>query len=89
MSISVAIRDLSKSFGQTQALKSVSVDIAAGTIHGLLGPNGSGKSTLIRVLTGIERADGGAVEIDGVSQRGLRPAKSRALGIEFAPQESP
>jgi ribose transport system ATP-binding protein len=87
LSVSIAIRDLSKSFGQTQALSGVSMDIAPGTIHGLLGPNGSGKSTLIRVLTGIERPGGGEVEIAGVAQRGLRPGKSRALGVEFVPQE--
>ena len=87
MSISIAVRELSKSFGQTHALKGVSLDVAPGTIHGLLGPNGSGKSTLIRVLTGIERPGAGAIEIDGLAQRGLRPARCRALGIEFVPQE--
>jgi ABC-type sugar transport system ATPase subunit len=87
MSISVAIRDLSKSFGQTHALRGVSLDVAAGSIHGLLGPNGSGKSTLIRVLTGIERPGSGTVEIDGAAQRGLNTHKSRSLGIEFVPQE--
>ena len=87
MSLSVGVRDLTKSFGQTHALRGVSLDIVAGSIHGLLGPNGSGKSTLIRVLTGIERASGGAVRFDGVEQRALNPAKSRAMGIEFVPQE--
>jgi len=87
VSISVAIHDLSKSFGQTHALRGVSLTVAPGSVHGLLGPNGSGKSTLIRVLTGIERAGGGSVEIDGAEQRGMRPARSRALGIEFVPQE--
>lgn len=87
MSISVAIREIRKSFGQTHALKGVSMTIEAGSIHGLLGPNGSGKSTLIRVLTGIERADRGAIAIEGAVQRGLNPARARALGIELVPQE--
>src|ERR1700677_3644154 len=87
MSISVGITEIRKSFGQTHALKGVSLTIAAGSIHGLLGPNGSGKSTLIRILTGIERADRGTVAIDGAVQRSLRPAKARALGIELVPQE--
>jgi ABC-type sugar transport system ATPase subunit len=76
-----------KSFGQTHALKSVSFDLESGSIHGLLGPNGSGKSTLIRILTGIEQPDAGAIVIDGAAQRGLNPERSRALGIEFVPQE--
>jgi ABC-type sugar transport system ATPase subunit len=87
VSISVSTSQIQKSFGQTHALKGVSFDLESGSIHGLLGPNGSGKSTLIRILTGIEQPDAGAIVIDGEAQRGLNPARSRALGIEFVPQE--
>jgi ABC-type sugar transport system ATPase subunit len=87
MSIAIAVKAISKSFGQTHALKGVTLDVAAGAIHGLLGPNGSGKSTLIKILAGIERAGAGSVEIDGVAQRGMSPSRARALGIELVPQE--
>ena len=54
-----------KSFGGTQALKSVSLRVARGEIVALLGENGAGKSTLIKVLGGIHRPDEGGVSIDG------------------------
>ncbi|EPN64005.1 ribose ABC transporter, ATP-binding protein, partial [Pseudomonas syringae pv. actinidiae ICMP 19079] len=44
---------ISKRFGATQALDGVNLQVASGTIHGLVGENGAGKSTLIKVLAGI------------------------------------
>ena len=87
MSISVTIVDARKSFGQTHALRGVSLNIATGSVHALLGPNGSGKSTLIRILAGIEQPGGGEIAIGGAVQRGLTPMRAPALGIELAPQE--
>lgn len=87
MSVSIGMRNITKTFGQTQALRDVSVEIAAGAIHGLIGPNGSGKSTLIRTLTGLECPDAGTITVDGAGQRSLRPAQARGLGIELVPQE--
>jgi ABC-type sugar transport system ATPase subunit len=87
MSVSVEIRDLAKSFGQTHALKGVSLDIAAGSVQGLIGPNGSGKSTLIRSLTGLERPDGGTITLAGSRHREIHPAQARGAGIELVPQE--
>ena len=48
----IQIKNVNKSFGATQALRSVSLDIPAGRIVGLVGPNGAGKTTLLRALTG-------------------------------------
>jgi ABC-type sugar transport system ATPase subunit len=87
MSVSVEIRDVAKSFGQTHALKGVSVDIAAGSVHGLIGPNGSGKSTMIRLLTGLERPDSGTITLARSKHREIRPSQARGLGIELVPQE--
>jgi ABC-type sugar transport system ATPase subunit len=87
MSVSIGMRNIAKSYGQTQALRGVSVDIAAGSMHGLIGPNGSGKSTLIRVLTGLEWPDSGTITVEGVSHAQLQPAQARGLGIELVPQE--
>jgi ABC-type sugar transport system ATPase subunit len=87
MSVSIVMRNIAKSFGQTQALRGVSVDIAAGSLQGLIGPNGSGKSTLIRILTGLERPDGGTITLDDASHRQIQPAQARGFGIELVPQE--
>ena len=61
----VAFSDLTKSYGDTPALRGVSFDVPAGEIFGLLGPNGAGKSTLIRILMDIIRPDGGEIRLFG------------------------
>jgi ABC-2 type transport system ATP-binding protein len=65
----LAFEDLTKSYGQTVALRSVSFDVHAGEIFGLLGPNGAGKSTLIRILMDIIRPDSGHVRVFGEPRR--------------------
>ena len=61
----VVVRDLSKSFGDIQALSGVSFDVHAGTVVGLLGPNGAGKTTLVRILTTLLDADSGSAQVAG------------------------
>ncbi len=57
---------LSKAYGEVQALAEVSFQVAAGEIVGLLGPNGAGKTTAIKILTGYLQPDEGSVTIDGL-----------------------
>ena len=52
-----------KAFGETQALRDVSLDVEAGECHGLVGRNGAGKSTLVAILTGLIRPDRGTVSL--------------------------
>ncbi len=52
-----------KAFGETQALRDVSLDVEAGECHGLVGRNGAGKSTLVTILTGLIRPDRGIVRL--------------------------
>src|SRR5260370_41915864 len=52
-----------KAFGETQALRDVSLDVEAGECHGLVGRNGAGKSTLVAILTGLIRPDRGAIKL--------------------------
>ena len=60
------IREVSKAFGQVQALNRVSFPIVRGQVTALLGDNGAGKSTLVKVLSGAFRPDEGEVLLDGV-----------------------
>src|SRR5690242_4253926 len=61
----ISISGLVKRFGTTIALDGLSLDVAAGTVHGFLGPNGAGKSTTIRILLGMLRADAGDLTLLG------------------------
>ena len=72
---------LSKAYGGVQALDGASVEVAHGTISGLIGPNGSGKTTLFNVITGYARADAGQVYLDGKAITNLAPERVFALGI--------
>lgn len=84
----LGIRGLCKSFGGTNALSNVDLDIFSGEVHGLLGENGSGKSTLIKVLAGFHAPDSGRLEIRGHEVRlPLAPGQFRSLGIEFVHQD--
>ncbi|MEU6445319.1 ABC transporter ATP-binding protein [Streptomyces sp. NPDC046979] len=61
----LAARDLVKTYGRTEALRGVSVDLRAGEILAVTGPSGSGKSTLLHCLAGIVRPDAGSVTYSG------------------------
>lgn len=54
-----------KAFGETQALRDVSLDVGVGECHALVGRNGAGKSTLVAILTGLLRTDRGTVTLGG------------------------
>ncbi|HEV7653067.1 MAG TPA: sulfate ABC transporter ATP-binding protein [Actinophytocola sp.] len=80
--MSIAVRNASKRFGQFVALDDVSVEIPSGGLTALLGPSGGGKSTLLRIIAGLETADSGRVEIDGVDAT-HHPARRRNVGFVF------
>ena len=61
----IAVKQADKSFGKKKAVQNIDLSITEGTIHGLLGSNGAGKTTLMKVMSGIYKADSGAVTYDG------------------------
>ena len=63
----IEIRGVSKWFGKFQALKDVSLDVAAGSRMVICGPSGSGKSTLIRCVNQLEKHDAGEVIVNGIT----------------------
>jgi ABC-2 type transport system ATP-binding protein len=65
----VRVRDLTKSYGASVALRGVSFDVEPGETLGLLGPNGAGKSTTIEILEGYRDRSSGEVSVLGVDPR--------------------
>jgi len=80
--VSVLLRDIKKSYGAVQVLPPLSLDIGKGELIALLGPSGCGKTTTLRIIAGLERADAGRVEIDGIDVTELPPER-RGLGMVF------
>ncbi len=78
----VELKNISKSFGRTQALNQVSLSIHPGEVVALLGDNGAGKSTLVRVIAGAHAPDSGELLIHGEPQRRWSPRIARLAGIE-------
>ena len=60
----IAVKDLSKSFGQLKVVNGVSFDVAEGEFLSIQGPSGSGKSTLLGLLAGLEKPDNGQILVD-------------------------
>lgn len=65
MAMIIDVSDISKRYGNTQALDRVSLQVPEGMLYGLIGPDGAGKSTLYRILTTLEKADSGKATVMG------------------------
>src|SRR5688500_5844632 len=72
---------LTKRFGDFTAMDSVSMCVEPGSVHALLGENGAGKSTLVKCVAGYQRAEEGAVLLDGREHDIATPVTARDLGI--------
>jgi len=81
----IKIIEISKSFGNIEALKNVSFEVKAGEIFGLLGPNGAGKSTIINILNTLLEPDSGEVHIDNINLRDYNNKCKMMIGV--VPQE--
>jgi len=79
----IRIEELSKNYGQTQAVRSLSLDIPQGEFFGFLGPNGAGKTTTIKILAGLLRPTEGRTLV-GSGETGAfdvmqQPEKAKAI----------
>ncbi|MGH9577851.1 MAG: ABC transporter ATP-binding protein [Terriglobales bacterium] len=80
--VSVDIRNVALSYGATQVLRDISLEIRAGEFFALLGPSGSGKTTLLRLIAGFNQHQRGEVLIAGRDVSGTPPWK-RDVGMVF------
>jgi len=80
------MKDISKSYNGTRALRNVDFSAQKGEIHAIIGENGAGKSTLIKILTGVVTSDEGKIFISGEEKRINNPLDAQRLGIRAVHQ---
>lgn len=85
--MSIAVNNISKSYGAQKALDNISFSINKGEIVGFLGPNGAGKSTLMKILTTYITADEGTATVNG--QDVNTNPKTVQLSIGYLPEHNP
>ena len=83
----LSVSRIRKEFAGVVALKDISFELRAGTVHALMGENGAGKSTLMKVIAGIYQADRGTIEVKGREVELPTPLAALDLGIAMIHQE--
>lgn len=81
------VKNMSKNFGPTQALKSVNIDLYPGEVLGLIGENGSGKSTVSSIVAGIQPATSGEMTFNGKEYQPKDALDAQRQGIGMIVQE--
>jgi ABC-2 type transport system ATP-binding protein len=77
----ISVHSLRKSYGEYEALRGISFEIAEGEVFGLLGPNGAGKTTTIEILEGYRSRDAGEVDVLGFDPGRAGPAFRERIGV--------
>jgi branched-chain amino acid transport system ATP-binding protein len=81
MTALLEVRDISRTFGATRAVDSVSFAVQPGELLGLIGPNGAGKSTLFNLIAGVMPPSGGQIILDGTGVTGWKPYEMARAGV--------
>jgi branched-chain amino acid transport system ATP-binding protein len=81
MSHALSLSEVTKSFGATQILKGVDLEVVRGERHAIIGPNGAGKSTLFHIISGRFAPTSGTVLLNGRSIEGLKPHQINRCGL--------
>jgi ABC-2 type transport system ATP-binding protein len=83
----ISVRDLRKSYGEVEALRGITFDVAPGEVFGLLGPNGAGKTTTVEILEGYRAPGAGRVEVLGFDPQRAERAFRAQIGVVLQSSE--
>ena len=81
MTTALSLKNLKKSFGKTEIIRGVSLDVDKEERHAIIGPNGAGKSTLFNLITGRFANTSGSVYLHGKDVSGLAPYQINRMGL--------
>src|SRR3979409_564387 len=76
----IEVENLTKRYGDVEALRGVSFSVSEGEVFGLLGPNGAGKTTTVEILEGLRTPDGGRVSVCGLDPQRDSSALKHEIG---------
>jgi ABC-2 type transport system ATP-binding protein len=79
----IQVKDLTKSYGDFEAVRGISFDVYKGEIFGLLGPNGAGKSTTLEIIETLRQKSGGTVIVDGMNLDTDPEAIKKIIGVQL------
>ena len=77
----IVVRGLRKKFGTKEAVAGIDLEVAAGSLAGLVGPNGAGETTSLSMMTGLLRPDSGQILINGIDVWADPPAAKAVIGV--------
>lgn len=83
----LSVKNVSKRFGGTQALRDVTFEITHGEVHAIMGENGAGKSTLVKIISAVIAKDAGSILFEGKELSARNPQEARQAGINIVYQE--
>ena len=84
----IVIDKISKSYGNKEVVRNISLSIKRGEIVGLLGPNGAGKTTSFYIIVGLVKQDRGSIFLDKLEISNIPIYKRGVMGISYLPQEA-
>ena len=79
----IQVKDLTKSYGDFEAVRGISFDVYKGEIFGLLGPNGAGKSTTLEIIETLRQKSGGTVMVDGMNLDTDPEGIKKIIGVQL------
>ena len=83
----LTLRDVRKTFGPVEAIRTMRLDVRPGRVHTLLGENGAGKSTLMKILAGVHPPTAGTMTLAGRSYAPKNPREAQQQGVAIVFQE--